>query len=69
MQYYQQHLQDRADVWEFIDGARALRAALCGTSALPARVAEFWAKTFRKRVLLRYGGTEFGMRLLCRWDG
>lgn len=39
---------------------------LCGSSALPATVADSWAQVSNKHILLRYGGTEFGAVLSAR---
>ncbi|KAF9888478.1 hypothetical protein FE257_008585 [Aspergillus nanangensis] len=45
----------------YVNGARSLRALMCGTSALPAPVQQFWTKVLDgKRILTRYGATEFG---------
>jgi malonyl-CoA/methylmalonyl-CoA synthetase len=45
---------------EYILGARQFRAVLCGTSALPHPIAEFWSELMQERIVQRYGGTEFG---------
>jgi malonyl-CoA/methylmalonyl-CoA synthetase len=45
---------------EYIAGARQFRAVLCGTSALPAPINEFWTELLQKRIVQRYGATEFG---------
>jgi malonyl-CoA/methylmalonyl-CoA synthetase len=47
-------------VGEYIAGARQFRAVLCGTSALPHPIAEFWSELMQDRIIQRYGGTEFG---------
>ena len=48
-------------VMEFVRGANQFRGMLCGTSALPAPVQEFWTKLRNgESILTRYGGTEFG---------
>lgn len=60
MRYYEQHLAHRSDVADFVNGARNLRACLCGTSALPKPIADFWTQILGKKILLRYGATEFG---------
>ena len=45
----------------YVDGARQFRAMLCGTSALPSPVQKFWTNICGgKKILTRYGGTEFG---------
>ena len=45
---------------EYVDGARQFRACLCGTSALPRPINEFWTDLMQQRILQRYGATEFG---------
>ncbi|KAJ5749253.1 uncharacterized protein N7511_010949 [Penicillium nucicola] len=45
---------------QYIAGARGLRAMLCGTSALPGPVQDFWNRIREKPILTRYGATEFG---------
>ncbi|KAI9726329.1 MAG: hypothetical protein M1828_001603 [Chrysothrix sp. TS-e1954] len=46
----------------FEKGARDVRCVLCGTSALPRPLQEFWAKIRRSDtpILTRYGATEIG---------
>ncbi|ORY05576.1 fatty-acyl-CoA synthase [Clohesyomyces aquaticus] len=44
----------------YIAGARQFRACLCGTSALPQPLNEFWSMLMQKRIVQRYGATEFG---------
>ncbi|KAJ5817120.1 hypothetical protein N7447_009353 [Penicillium robsamsonii] len=45
----------------YIQGARKLRILLCGTSALPGPVQQFWTELMGGRpVLTRYGATEIG---------
>ena len=60
MRYFQQNLSSRSDTQEFIAGARKLRACICGTSALPKPIADFWANLLGQKILLRYGSTEIG---------
>jgi len=45
---------------EYVAGARQFRAVLCGTSALPRPIAEFWAELLQDKIVQRYGATEFG---------
>ncbi|KAK3674820.1 hypothetical protein LTR78_005164 [Recurvomyces mirabilis] len=52
--------QTPAEKSEYIAGARTLRACLCGTSALPKPIADFWTEILGKKILLRYGATEIG---------
>jgi malonyl-CoA/methylmalonyl-CoA synthetase len=60
--YYQQVLSKLtpALIAEYVAGARQFRAVLCGTSALPHPIAEFWTDLLQNRIVQRYGGTEFG---------
>ena len=44
-------------VQEYVAGARSLRACLCGTSALPKPIADFWTEILDTKILLRYGAT------------
>lgn len=60
MRYFQQNIEHRQDAQQYVDGARALRACLCGTSALPKPIADFWTQILGKKIMLRYGATEFG---------
>ncbi|GAB7354407.1 hypothetical protein MBLNU459_g4901t2 [Dothideomycetes sp. NU459] len=60
MHYFERHLKDQPNAMEYVNGARSLRACLCGTSALPSPIADFWTRLLGKKILLRYGGTEFG---------
>jgi acyl-CoA synthetase (AMP-forming)/AMP-acid ligase II len=60
MRYYQQSIAPRADAQDYIRGARAIRTCMCGTSALPAPIAEFWSGLLAKKILLRFGMTEVG---------
>ena len=58
--YFEQTLSSKQKVHEYVQGARNIKACLCGTSALPKPIADFWAQILGKKILLRYGGTEFG---------
>ncbi|KAI9708721.1 MAG: hypothetical protein M1820_003676 [Bogoriella megaspora] len=49
-----------AELTEYIAGARQFRVCLCGTSALPKPINDFWTSIFQKRIFQRYGATEFG---------
>lgn len=63
MRYFVQHIQPlpKHIVDEYVKGANQFRGMLCGTSALPAPVQEFWTRLRNgKAMLTRYGGTEFG---------
>ncbi|KAL2867250.1 uncharacterized protein BJX67DRAFT_381264 [Aspergillus lucknowensis] len=72
MRYFNTHIaplatQERA---AYVDGARKLRVLLCGTSALPSPVHDFWSKILGgKSILTRYGGTEFHAVLKAALDG
>ena len=63
MRFFVQYIQPlpKAQVQEYVKGANQFRGMLCGTSALPAPVQEFWTRLRNgKAMLTRYGGTEFG---------
>lgn len=60
--YYQRTLSKlpASELSEYAEGARQFRACLCGTSALAHPINEFWTGLMQKRILQRYGATEFG---------
>ncbi|KXT08380.1 hypothetical protein AC579_3186 [Pseudocercospora musae] len=60
MRYFQQRISSSPDSQQYIDGARSLRACICGTSALPKPIADFWKGLLGRHILLRYGATEIG---------
>jgi malonyl-CoA/methylmalonyl-CoA synthetase len=63
MRYFVQHIQPlpREKVEAYLKGANQFRGMLCGTSALPAPVQEFWTNLRNgDAILTRYGGTEMG---------
>lgn len=62
MRYFEEKIANQAPEVrdQYIAGARGIRAMLCGTSALPGPVQEFWRKIRNKPILTRYGATEFG---------
>lgn len=66
MRYFEQNLAHSSDVSDFVEGARDLRACLCGTSALPKPIADFWTEILGRKILLRYGATEFSAPLQAR---
>jgi long-subunit acyl-CoA synthetase (AMP-forming) len=62
MRYFEENISNQSQEVqeEYIAGARGMRAMLCGTSALPGPVQEFWHRIREKPILTRYGTTEFG---------
>lgn len=60
MRHYQRNIVHRTDVRDYINGARRLRACICGTSALPKPIADFWTEILGRKILLRYGASEIG---------
>jgi malonyl-CoA/methylmalonyl-CoA synthetase len=68
--HYQHHLAKlpSGELAKYIAGARQFRACLCGTSALPQPLNEFWATLMQKRIVQRYGATEFGAVFKVRLD-
>ncbi|KFZ10996.1 hypothetical protein V502_07820 [Pseudogymnoascus sp. VKM F-4520 (FW-2644)] len=63
MRFYDQHLaklpeQNRA---QYVHRVNEIRAMLCGSSALPKPVQDFWTRIRNGKIILtRYGATEFG---------
>jgi len=53
---------------KYIAGARQFRACLCGTSALPQPLNDFWTALMQRRIMQRYGATEFGAVFKVRLD-
>ena len=45
----------------FKDAAAAFKACLCGTSALPKPINDFWTGMIGRRIVQRYGSTELGV--------
>lgn len=68
--HYQHHLSKlpSEDLAKYIAGARQFRACLCGTSALPQPLNDFWATLMQKKIVQRYGATEFGAVFKVRLD-
>ncbi|KAI4919340.1 hypothetical protein J4E90_001473 [Alternaria incomplexa] len=60
--YYQQRISKLPtdEIAKYVAGARQFRACLCGTSALPRPLDDFWKHLMKKPILQRYGATEFG---------
>lgn len=60
--HYQRTLAKLApeELAKYIAGARQFRACLCGTSALPQPLNDFWSRLMQKKIVQRYGATEFG---------
>lgn len=68
--HYQRHLHKLPadELAQYVAGARQFRACLCGTSALPQPLNDFWATLMQKRIVQRYGATEFGAVFKVRLD-
>lgn len=68
--HYQQKLSKlpSEELAKYIAGARQFRACLCGTSALPQPLNEFWTTLMQKKIVQRYGATEFGAVFKVRLD-
>jgi malonyl-CoA/methylmalonyl-CoA synthetase len=60
--HYQRFLQKLPpeELATYIAGARQFRACLCGTSALPQPLNDFWTTLMQTKIVQRYGATEFG---------
>jgi malonyl-CoA/methylmalonyl-CoA synthetase len=50
-----------AEVRSYKDAAAALKVCLCGTSALPKPINDFWTSLLGRRIVQRYGSTELGV--------
>lgn len=68
--HYQQKLSKlpSEEIAKYIAGSRQFRACLCGTSALPQPLNDFWTTLMQKRIVQRYGATEFGAVFMVRLD-
>lgn len=61
MRYYEQKLKSLPEGGEYVRGVREFRVMLCGSSALPRPMQDFWTEMRGGRIILtRYGATEFG---------
>ena len=68
--HYQRYLAKlpSEELAKYIAGARQFRACLCGTSALPQPLNDFWSTLMQKKIVQRYGATEFGAVFKVRLD-
>lgn len=68
--HYQRNLHKlpAEELAKYIAGARQFRACLCGTSALPQPLNDFWTNLMQKKIVQRYGATEFGAVFKVRLD-
>jgi malonyl-CoA/methylmalonyl-CoA synthetase len=68
--HYQQNLVKLPppELAKYIAGARQFRACLCGTSALPQPLSDFWKTLMQKTIVQRYGATEFGAVIAVALD-
>lgn len=63
MRFYDQHLAKlpQSNRVQYVRGVNQFRAMLCGSSALPKPVQDFWTGIRNGKIILtRYGATEFG---------
>jgi malonyl-CoA/methylmalonyl-CoA synthetase len=69
MRYYEDNIRGGRDQDSSIAGLRSLRFMMSGTSALPAPLRKKWSElSAGKRILERYGASEFGAALLTPLD-
>jgi malonyl-CoA/methylmalonyl-CoA synthetase len=64
MRYFEEHLNKlpSKEVDAYKSGPLALKACLCGTSALPKPINDWWTKMLGgRRIIQRYGATEIGV--------
>jgi malonyl-CoA/methylmalonyl-CoA synthetase len=65
MRYYEDNILGTSSQGSCTEGLRSLRFMMSGTSALPAPLRNKWsALSGGKRILERYGASEFGVALL-----
>ncbi|KAL5043022.1 hypothetical protein BDW71DRAFT_216580 [Aspergillus fruticulosus] len=72
MRYFETYIAPlpRKKQQPYIAGVRRIRIFLCGTSALPRPIQEFWTRILDgKMILTRYGGTECHTTLKANVDG
>ncbi len=60
MRYYQQNLSKRSpgELSRYVAGARRMKGCICGTSALPHSISNFWTDLLGTKIVQRYGATE-----------
>jgi malonyl-CoA/methylmalonyl-CoA synthetase len=63
MRYYLEHATKlpARELQSFKDAALRFKVCLCGTSALPRPIADFWTNLLGRRIVQRYGSTELGV--------
>ncbi|KAJ9607076.1 hypothetical protein H2200_008148 [Cladophialophora chaetospira] len=63
MRYYLERASKipSAEAQSYRDAAASFKACLCGTSALPKPINDFWTDMLGKRIVQRYGSTELGV--------
>ena len=64
MRYWQEHISklSQSEIDEYREGIANVRLCICGTSALPQPIDQFWAKLRNgRRIVQRYGSTETGV--------
>ncbi|KAL2441127.1 Acyl-CoA ligase oryP [Exophiala dermatitidis] len=64
MRYFQEHIAklSAADSEAYRAAAAAFKVCLCGSSALPRPIADFWHRLMNgRRIIQRYGSTEMGV--------
>ena len=66
--YYKETLVNTLEVGAAVDGVRKLRLVVSGSAALPTSVKEQFKEITGQVLLERYGMTEIGMALSCRYD-
>lgn len=64
MRYFEEHIRELPDkdVDSYKSGLLGLKACLCGTSALPKPISDWWTGMLGgRRIIQRYGATEIGV--------
>jgi len=72
MRYYEEHLikLPKEQLQLYKDAPSQFKVMMCGTSALPQPINEFWTKMMNgRRIVQRYGATEIGVVFNMPFDG
>ena len=71
MRYYLERVQklSPAEMQSYKDAAAAFKFCLCGTSALPKPIGDFWRNLLGRPIVQRYGSTELGVIFNMTVDG
>lgn len=72
MRYYQDNITKLTEMEKhrYAEGARKFKVMMCGTSALPKPINDFWTSVRRgRKIVQRYGSTEMGIVFNMPFEG